>query len=568
MCASPIFRLFETRRFRPVLSNRKTQLFLVPVLFVRVDRVEIDNFHREKALLLSAAKAAGDTKKHLMIEETTPDVLNAKGLLMFLKQSPSASSTADSVEDRAKAEGKTDDESSDVSSPDIDESQGSSSLRVWHEQEPKPAAGAPGPLRTGILAALGMPKPKSWPTTAEVCVRNGPSTVAAAVAAAAAENFDVGEFSPASLRIAGVAEAPAAHVKISTALVLERKSLETKETGKEAIRSTAEASQGGSGLGSLMTDDAGVLDLRRAQLVRRLGGTKRVDTLTAAAATTDAARKAAAHLHRTSTSSAVAVTPCKRGRERLSHEQTTPSPSPSPLSPSSLSKIARRIDGAPAPSSSPVNIALPAAPWGVSVSSRGSTSAPIAVTPVTAQGDSSKMPAPVRTTVLESTPTYRGLPVVVTPSSQSMSRDAPSPAVVVMRAAAGVVGAPSAIETTVDGASARRTPTARTPALLPHHKTVDDMASRTRQQWPVPMTPDTPLAPLELFATTAANSPSLAECGSSVGAVRSGVTTAGADTAGPVSAACGLDKGKTSTRPYSKYRVETEKEKERKKCLW
>lgn len=45
-------------------------------------------------MLLSAAKAAGDTKKRMMIEETTPDVLNAKGLLMFLKQSPSASSAA------------------------------------------------------------------------------------------------------------------------------------------------------------------------------------------------------------------------------------------------------------------------------------------------------------------------------------------------------------------------------------------------------------------------------------------------------------------------------------------
>eukprot|EP00903_Cladosiphon_okamuranus_P013207 g12319.t1 len=53
-------------------------------------RAEINSFHREKALLVSAASAAGDAEKRKMLEETTPDVLNAKGLLMFLRQSPSA----------------------------------------------------------------------------------------------------------------------------------------------------------------------------------------------------------------------------------------------------------------------------------------------------------------------------------------------------------------------------------------------------------------------------------------------------------------------------------------------
>ena len=65
----------------------------------RADRAEISSFHREKALLLSAAKAAGDKKKRIMIEETTPDVLNAKGLLMFLRQSPSTDSAPKRVSD-------------------------------------------------------------------------------------------------------------------------------------------------------------------------------------------------------------------------------------------------------------------------------------------------------------------------------------------------------------------------------------------------------------------------------------------------------------------------------------
>lgn len=61
------------------------------------DRAEINSFHREKALLLSAARAAGDTEKRKMLEETTPDVLNAKGLLMFLRQSPSSETTSPST---------------------------------------------------------------------------------------------------------------------------------------------------------------------------------------------------------------------------------------------------------------------------------------------------------------------------------------------------------------------------------------------------------------------------------------------------------------------------------------
>ncbi|CAM9631334.1 unnamed protein product, partial [Scytosiphon promiscuus] len=60
-------------------------------------RAEINSFHREKAALLSAARAAGDTEKRKMIEETTPDVLNAKGLLMFLRQSPSSASSSPSA---------------------------------------------------------------------------------------------------------------------------------------------------------------------------------------------------------------------------------------------------------------------------------------------------------------------------------------------------------------------------------------------------------------------------------------------------------------------------------------
>ncbi|CAN0555475.1 unnamed protein product [Ectocarpus sp. 12 AP-2014] len=48
------------------------------------------SFQQEKAQLLSAARANGDTEKRKMLEETTPDVLNAKGLLMFLRQSPSS----------------------------------------------------------------------------------------------------------------------------------------------------------------------------------------------------------------------------------------------------------------------------------------------------------------------------------------------------------------------------------------------------------------------------------------------------------------------------------------------
>eukprot|EP00752_Nemacystus_decipiens_P008339 g7453.t1 len=61
------------------------------------DRAEINSFHREKALLLSAASAAGDTEKRKMLEETTPDVLNAKGLLMFLRQFPSSETTSPST---------------------------------------------------------------------------------------------------------------------------------------------------------------------------------------------------------------------------------------------------------------------------------------------------------------------------------------------------------------------------------------------------------------------------------------------------------------------------------------
>ncbi|CAM9192700.1 unnamed protein product [Ectocarpus sp. 4 AP-2014] len=61
------------------------------------DRAEMHSFQQEKAQLLSAARANGDTEKRKMLEETTPDVLNAKGLLMFLRQSPSSETPSPSA---------------------------------------------------------------------------------------------------------------------------------------------------------------------------------------------------------------------------------------------------------------------------------------------------------------------------------------------------------------------------------------------------------------------------------------------------------------------------------------
>ncbi|CAN0366575.1 unnamed protein product, partial [Ectocarpus sp. 12 AP-2014] len=61
------------------------------------DRAEMHSFQQEKAQLLSAARANGDTEKRKMLEETTPDVLNAKGLLMFLRQSPSSETPSPST---------------------------------------------------------------------------------------------------------------------------------------------------------------------------------------------------------------------------------------------------------------------------------------------------------------------------------------------------------------------------------------------------------------------------------------------------------------------------------------
>lgn len=86
--SSPSSRLPFTGRFSPVFFVRRRN---------GTDRAEINSFHREKALLVSAASAAGDTEKRKMLEETTPDVLNAKGLLMFLRQSPSSATTSPST---------------------------------------------------------------------------------------------------------------------------------------------------------------------------------------------------------------------------------------------------------------------------------------------------------------------------------------------------------------------------------------------------------------------------------------------------------------------------------------
>ena len=71
-------------------------------------------------MLLSAAKAAGGIQKRVLIEETTPDVLNAKGLLMFLKTSPSAhpppaiEADVDAYADRSSSAGSSSDEDEDA----------------------------------------------------------------------------------------------------------------------------------------------------------------------------------------------------------------------------------------------------------------------------------------------------------------------------------------------------------------------------------------------------------------------------------------------------------------------
>ncbi|CAM9932906.1 unnamed protein product, partial [Discosporangium mesarthrocarpum] len=53
-------------------------------------RSEIQQFDRERAALMAQAHARGDgISKQRMIQEATPDILNAKGLLLYLNQSPS-----------------------------------------------------------------------------------------------------------------------------------------------------------------------------------------------------------------------------------------------------------------------------------------------------------------------------------------------------------------------------------------------------------------------------------------------------------------------------------------------
>jgi hypothetical protein len=58
-------------------------------------RSQIEKFQKEKMSLLQAGRNR-DAATRRMIEEATPDVLNAKGLLLFLKKSPSEDGDANS----------------------------------------------------------------------------------------------------------------------------------------------------------------------------------------------------------------------------------------------------------------------------------------------------------------------------------------------------------------------------------------------------------------------------------------------------------------------------------------
>lgn len=183
-----------------------------PRLLVPADRVEINNFHREKAMLISAAKAAGDTKKRIMIEETTPDVLNAKGLLMFLKQSPSAAPEQVTTSTRTRSIGgavdanvrpraadvgtapRGDVASAETAAPGVGAPSETAALQVLKMPPPLRPAGA----AAGEVAEEGVPAP-------EAVAPSPDATTSSLLAAAAA--VDRG---PAAATIAAAARSAAA----------------------------------------------------------------------------------------------------------------------------------------------------------------------------------------------------------------------------------------------------------------------------------------------------------------------------------------------------------------------
>lgn len=199
-----------TQDLRRSLRPHADAVATPPRLLVPVDRVEINNFHREKAMLISAAKAAGDTKKRIMIEETTPDVLNAKGLLMFLKQSPSAAPEPAPTSTRTRSIGGAVDAGVRPRAADVGTAPRGD---VAIAETVAPDGGAPS--ETAALQVLKMPPPPGGEAAGEVAEAGVPAPAAVApspdattsslLAAAAAVDH-----SPAAATVAAAARSAAA----------------------------------------------------------------------------------------------------------------------------------------------------------------------------------------------------------------------------------------------------------------------------------------------------------------------------------------------------------------------